>query len=744
MELKELKELKAVLRQFWGYEGFLPLQEEAMQCVLGGNDSLVVLPTGGGKSLCYQVPALCLPGMAIIVSPLIALMKDQVDGLRECGVPAVAINSSLSPLDRRMISDQVRRGEVKLLYIAPERLMQERTVEFLRSVPISFVAIDEAHCISEWGHDFRPEYRELRQLRTLFPQVGVHAYTATATDRVRQDVADQLLLRNPRRLIGSFDRKNLLYRVQRRSGVLSQIRAVMDRHQGESGIIYCTTRADTESTCQALTEYGYSILPYHAGMSDEDRRKNQDAFIEDRVTTIAATVAFGMGIDKPNVRYVIHSGMPKSLENYQQESGRAGRDGLEAECMMIYSPGDIVRWRRMSEESDPGVGQAQRASLEAMYDFCTRPVCRHQTLLRYFGQEPVDAPCNACDVCLSELDLVDDALIVGQKILSSVIRQEQRFGGDYTALVLIGSEDQRIVQNGHDRLSTYGLLREESHRTVRDWVEQLVGQNFLEKVGEYNVLQVTTKGRELLRGKATPRLVRPPERRPAAKRRSVVEDSWEGVDRGLFERLRAVRLALAKSRNVPPYVVFGDVTLREMARRFPKTPVEFRKIRGVGDKKSSEFADDFLACIREYCGVKVTDSLRVESKENVEYQEGVRGQRTRSVSAEASLASLSGGAVLALPYFRAGKSVQEVAAALGRALSTTAKYLLECLAFDVMVDWSPWVPEENAQRILEAVQQHSNRQAKPIFEALGGQVPYEQIHIVLACHRNRGEFAELS
>lgn len=368
-----MSQLTEALKRYWGYDGFLPLQEEAMQCVLAKTDSVVVLPTGGGKSLCYQVPAICLPGMAIVVSPLISLMKDQVDGLRECGISAAALNSSLPPHEKRKIADAVRAGQIKLLYVAPERLVMDSTIDFLRSANVSMIAIDEAHCISEWGHDFRPEFRGLRILRDQLPGIGVHAYTATATERVRSDIAEQLGLRNPQTLVGSFDRKNLIYRVEQRAGLLEQIRRVIERHAGESGIVYCTTRADTESICASLNEYGIPALPYHAGMSDTDRHRNQESFIEDRTPIIVATVAFGMGIDKPNVRFVVHAGLPKSLENYQQESGRAGRDGLEAECVLIFSSGDLVRWKNMIADADPQVMESQRASLHAIHESARCP-----------------------------------------------------------------------------------------------------------------------------------------------------------------------------------------------------------------------------------------------------------------------------------------------------------------------------------------------------------------------------------
>lgn len=594
------KQLVKVLDDYWGYDQFRPLQQRAMECVLAGTDSVVVLPTGGGKSLCYQAPAMCMEGLAIVVSPLISLMKDQVDALKLNGVPAECINSAQTMKDKRRVKDEVEAGQLRLLYVAPERLVQPQTLDFLQSAGVSFVAIDEAHCISEWGHDFRPEYRELKVLRTAFPGIGIHAYTATATERVRQDIAQNLALKKPDLLVGSFDRPNLVYRVERRRDRNRQICDVLDRHKGDSGIIYCISRKNVDTISEKLNELGYKTKPYHAGLSDDQRKRNQEAFIEERVQTIVATVAFGMGIDKSNVRYVIHAGMPKSLENYQQESGRAGRDGLDAECCLFYSGRDPQIWRKLTEEDSPQSRAAALKTLEAMDNFCTGVSCRHQQLVEYFGQAWDRDSCNACDVCLGQLDLIEDALTVGQKILSSVHRQDQRFGGEYTAQVLKGSNIQRIRENQHDQLSTFGLMKDHDKRVIRDWIEQLASQGFLAKEGDYNVLKITDTGRKLLRGQIIPRLLKPQE--PGKKKTAAVEtDAWEGVDRGLFEVLRDLRRKQAEERGISTYIVFGDAALREMARRRPSTLEAFRTIRGVGEKKLKDYGEIFLECLADYC-----------------------------------------------------------------------------------------------------------------------------------------------
>ncbi len=596
--------LKA-LAEHWGYDSFRPLQEDAMRAVAGGRDSVVVLPTGGGKSLCFQVPAVTMDGLAIVVSPLISLMKDQVDALRECGIKAARLDSSLEPDERSRVYDLIDAGELKLLYLSPERLLMDGFAGSLAEENrISFIAVDEAHCVSMWGHDFRPEYRMLGDLKQHFPGIGVHAYTATATPQVRDDIAVQLHLENPEVLVGSFDRPNLRYKVERAADRFSQVCSVVERHPDQSGIIYCIRRKDVDQMCAQLQRVGYKALPYHAGMEDEERKAAQDAFIADNTNIIVATVAFGMGIDKPDVRYVVHAGMPKSLEHYQQESGRAGRDGLEADCHLIFSGNDYRIWEYILSDLEGEASEIARKKLSDIYNYCTGLCCRHQALVSYFGQNLEHDNCGACDVCLGEIKGMSDSLVTAQKIISSVLRQQQRFGADYTAGVLIGSRDQRILQNRHDKLSTYGLLSDFSKQAVRGWVEQLVDQGCLEKTGDYKVLTVTARGWQVLRGQHTPGLLAPPvrgRRKARAATRTEVA-SWEGVDHELFEALRRLRREIAGRKHVPAYVVFGDTSLRDMARKKPRTVDEFLQVHGVGQAKSRQYAKPFLEVIRDVCG----------------------------------------------------------------------------------------------------------------------------------------------
>jgi ATP-dependent DNA helicase RecQ len=597
--------IEAVLHKYWGFDEFLPLQREAMECVCGGRDSIVVLPTGGGKSLCFQAPALLLPHLTLVVSPLISLMKDQIDSLLECGVSAGRLDSTMSNPERNEVFESLRTRRLKLLYVSPERLLMPGFLDFLKGHGISSVAIDEAHCVSMWGHDFRPEYRQLSILREALPGIPIGAYTATATEQVRRDIAGQLQLDHPEILVGGFDRPNLIYRVRRRVNALKQIRELLDRHRGESGIIYCIRRADVDEMARALSSHGYRVAPYHAGMTDDDRKKSQDAFIEEEVDIIAATVAFGMGIDKSNVRYVIHAAMPKSLEHYQQESGRAGRDGLEAECHLFYSGADYLIWKRILEESEEQGAEIGIAKLGQMYRYCAGVTCRHNAILGYFGQQPAGQNCRACDICLGEVEGVADALTVAQKILSSVIRQGERFGADYTAGVLIGSREDRILANHHDQLSTYGLLKDSSRSTVRDWIEQLTEQGCVERVGEYAVLRVTDKGRRMLKGQEQALLLE------AAKKKlpkPVIEkDSWAGDDRELFEQLRRLRRKLAQQNSVPAYIVFSDATLRDLARKRPLAPAALLGVSGIGMKKLEQYGEEVLSEIRQYCGAKADE-----------------------------------------------------------------------------------------------------------------------------------------
>jgi ATP-dependent DNA helicase RecQ len=597
--------LRETLRRVWGFGEFLPLQREAMDAVLAQRDSLLVLPTGGGKSLCFQAPALLREGVAVVVSPLIALMKDQVDGLVSQGVSAAYYNSSLDASRRRAVERALAAGELKLLYVAPERLAGDASDGFLtllETAGVAFFAVDEAHCISQWGHAFRPEYRLLGSLRKRFPRASVHAFTATATPRVRRDIVEQLHLRDAEVLVGSFDRPNLTYRVFPRSDLAARLRAVVAQHAGEGGIIYCNSRKQVESLAAKVSGWGFRAVAYHAGFDSETRSTRQEAFTREEVDVVVATVAFGMGIDRSNVRFVVHAGAPRSIEHYQQETGRAGRDGLPAECVLFYSPADFVGWRRLLESGREWDEHARRL-LSAMQRFAAATRCRHSQLLEYFGETYVQKAtgdgCGACDWCLGELELVAEATVLAQKILSCVVRLEQRWGVGRVVDVLRGKGADKLAAAGHDRLSTFALLEELSIGELRGYIDQLLDGGFLRQAGdEYPVLQLTDDGAELLRGRTDCRLYRQERPRKAQKKRPPrAAEDWAGVDVELFEALRDLRLEIARERNVPPYVVFHDSVLRDMARYRPGSPAELLEIRGVGEKKAEDPGPRFLDLI---------------------------------------------------------------------------------------------------------------------------------------------------
>lgn len=601
-----------ILKKYWGFNDYLPQQREAIECVLASDDSVVVLPTGGGKSLCFQAPALALEGMAVVVSPLISLMKDQIDALRENGIPAACINSSLTNEEKHQVNFDLRSGKVKILYVSPERLAMESFIDFLQGFSISFFAIDEAHCISAWGHDFRPEYRQLGKLKQFFPKSSVHGYTATATQKVQADIANQLSLTEPHTIVGKYDRPNLIYKVKQANQQINQIATAVRRHPKESGIIYCISRKKVENVCEKLVKMGFKALPYHAGMDGNIRRKNQESFIQEGTDIIVATVAFGMGIDKSNVRYVIHSGMPKSLEHYQQETGRAGRDNLEAECLLIYSAGDIMSWKRILSDLEEGSKVTAFRMLNEMYNYCTGIVCRHKSLSNYFGQNYDAETCDACDVCLDEIEVAEDAPVVGQKILSCVIRLKERFGADHTSRVLSGSEEARILDFGHDKLSTYGILKEFSQTQIRNWIEQLTGQAFLVKTGEFNTLSVTEKGWELIKGNQKPKLLKPAQKKEHIRGLSKVEAAqWDGVDRDLFEILREHRRHIAHQKKVPAYIIFGDITLRDLARQKPTSIEALYEVYGIGIAKVNEYGKQVVSIINNHVS---GDPIDVESQ----------------------------------------------------------------------------------------------------------------------------------
>lgn len=600
---RSVSDLLTTLKTTFGYSSFRPLQAEIIQATLAGRDVFALLPTGGGKSMCFQLPALHRPGLTLVVSPLIALMKDQVDQLQASGVAATYLNSSLGAAEARSRLAGLHRGEWRLLYVSPERLMLDNWQENLKAWNISAIAIDEAHCISEWGHDFRPEYRMLAKLRELLPEVPVMALTATATERVREDIVRMLKLKDPAVFRASFNRPNLSYRVIPKDEPLKQVLAFLKRREDESGIIYCSTRASTERLAEALAGRGYSALPYHAGLTPDERATNQERFLRDDTHIVCATIAFGMGINKPNVRWVIHYDLPKNLAGYYQETGRAGRDGLPGDCLLLFGPGDIAKHTHFIDEiTNEQERLVAKAQLGHVTHYAENASCRRGELLRYFGEEfPLDN-CGACDNCNEPRESYDGTL-QAQKFLSCVyrIRQASRFGAGmmHVTEVLTGADTDKIRKLSHDQLSTYGIGRETSRP---EWIaigRELMRLGFVrQSEGEYPVLELTDEGMELLRSRRPVQLAKPMAL-PKAKR-SIPRVGSVECDELLLARLKSLRRRLADERGVPAYVIFGDATLRQLAREYPQTLRETEGIFGMGEKKRAEFGETFAAEIASY------------------------------------------------------------------------------------------------------------------------------------------------
>jgi len=731
------------LRKVWGYESLRPMQASAIRAGLEKRDALVVMPTGGGKSLCYQIPPLVEGRTDIVVSPLIALMKDQVDGLRQLGYPAAGLHSGLSPDERREVEQGAREGKYRLLFVAPERLVTPWFLETVDRLGVGAFAIDEAHCISQWGHDFRPEYRQLAMLRQRFPQASLHAYTATATPRVRDDIVDQLGLRDPDVLVGRFDRPNLTYRIVPQVDLHAQTVEALRRHEKQAAIVYCLSRKDTEQMAGTLRAFGVTAEHYHAGMSPDDRRATQERFASEQTDVVVATVAFGMGIDRGNVRCVVHACMPKSVESYQQETGRAGRDGLPAECVMFYSPASAYRLEKMLRRSAQEAGDtpeaqanldAQLALLRGMQRFAASTQCRHEQLTEYFGQdyEPPDdgeqaEGCGACDVCLGEVEGVEDATVLSQKILSAVARVEQRFGVTHVVDVLAGSIAQRIRELGHDQLSVHGLLKSMPRKAIQSYVYQLIDQGVLGRTEDDRpVLILNSESVEVMRGDRKVQLMQPKGVASGGASRDASDDAaWEGVDRELFDALRELRRSIASDKGVPAYTVLHDKSLMEIARVRPTRIELLGRIHGIGEAKLDAYGQAILDTLDDHCeqhGLSrdvPSGGLRKAPAGNG------RGGKPNATKQQA------------FAMFDDGRPIAEVAAATGRAESTTANYLADWIADRRPESIDPWVDPAVIQRVNEAITPHDTG-LKPVFDRLDGQIDYGTLRVIFAHRLARG------
>ena len=717
-----------ILKHQFGYDEFRMKQQAAIECVLSKSDCLVLMPTGGGKSLCYQIPALMQDGLTVVVSPLIALMKDQVDALRHNGVQAEFLNSSQDQQTQNVILDSLIKGDVKLLYVAPERLLQGsgQFIHFLKGVNVSLFAIDEAHCISSWGHDFRPEYTQLGRIKEWFVDVPVIALTATADKLVRQDIVERLKIDHAPVFTSSFNRPNIFYRVEPKRDTYSQLFEFLKSRRDESGIIYCLSRKSVDSLASHLCADGFNALAYHAGMDTEMRDSHQEKFLKDEVKIMVATVAFGMGIDKSNVRFVVHHDLPKNLESYYQETGRAGRDGLESEALLFFSRGDVVKLKGFAQV-DGNVEQSDimLQKLNKMAQFGDLKSCRRRFLLEYFSEQGEDK-CGHCDNCLKVFDRFDGT-VIAQKALSAVYRTNQRMGITYLVEFLRGAKTKKIWDS-HKELPTYGVGADISKDNWLEYFRELIEQGYLQQAeGKYPTLLLTHKSRDVLKGVATVELIRATG---GAKKSNTLTQTEHDYLSDLFEALREVRADLASASNVPPYVVFSDATLIEMATYLPLNELDMLKMSGVGDLKFEKYGDYFLDVIARYCTKNEIDTrIELKSKRSSGSKQTSASQknssRRRNLDGKSTYEAT-------LELFQQGQTIPEIAKSRGLNPSTIEGHLIRYIASGE-VELHDMVAEEKAEVIKEAILQFGGKRAlAPIKEFLGADYEYGEIKAVLS------------
>ena len=710
-------ELLPLLKQYFGFTSFRPLQEEIIRDSLAGRDTFALLPTGGGKSLCFQLPALTQDGLTVVVSPLIALMKDQVDALQASGIAATFLNSSLAAGEGRERLRGLHNGEFRLLYVAPERLMLSGFLADLQQWNVRLIAIDEAHCISEWGHDFRPEYRQISELRKYFPSVPFMALTATATGRVREDIVAHLKLREPKCYVASFNRPNLTYRVLAKNKPYDQLLEFLRARPKESGIVYCLSRKATESVAQRLREDGVKAKPYHAGLVPKERSTHQELFLRDDVHVICATIAFGMGINKPNVRFVVHYDLPKNIEGYYQETGRAGRDGLPGECVLLFSAGDAVKQTMfIDDKPNPQEQQIAREQLQQMVHYAECAGCRRSELLAYFGEVFSADGCGACDNCLSPRTTFDGTL-AAQKFLSCVfrIREKNGFGVglNHVVEVLTGADTEKIRKWGDEKLSTYGIGQEHDRPEWAAIGRELIRLGFLRQTTEkFSVLELTNAGATLLKQRAKVTLTKPVTA-PATKNHHVGEIA---CDETLFERLRELRKKLADERDVPAYIIFSDVALRQMARNYPESEGDFARISGVGEKKLREFGEVFLLEIAAHL---LTDPRQIFAEDSF-------------VVPVAQRSNLGDTARETLRRFRAGDAPAEIASARGLVSGTIYGHLATAIEAGEVIDLAQLINAEAQAEIAAAFKRTGWGNIVGARELLGEKYDYGLLRIFRA------------
>jgi len=704
----------SILKETFGYDTFRPLQREVIENVMARRDTLAVMPTGGGKSLCYQIPSLLFDGLTVVVSPLISLMKDQVEQLRAFGVPALFLNSSLGPQEYQENMDYVKRGEVKLLYVAPETLLTPRILTLLAGLKVDCLTIDEAHCISEWGHDFRPEYRQLVQVRKQFPQAVCLALTATATSRVRQDIRSTLQFATSNEFVASFDRENLFIEVLPKRDATRQTMDMLERYKDQSGIVYCFSRKQVDDLASYLISRGYSARPYHAGLEDIERKRNQEAFIRDDAQIIIATIAFGMGINKPNVRFVIHYDLPKSVEGYYQEIGRAGRDGLPAHCLLLYSYADVAKLNYFIDQKEGEERRVAIQHLNAIVGYAEDETsCRRKPLLNYFGESYAADNCSNCDNCNSSPTPLTDVTIPAQKFLSCVKRAGEKFGAGHITDILLGSKNEKVLRWGHEKLSTYGIGGELTQKQWMHLARQLLSMGYLKQEGEYRTLGLTPKALEALRKRAPIMGVL-----QEAERVKKKEGKKEGIEynHALFAILRQKRKEMADEAGVPPYVIFPDRTLTEMAAYYPQSTAGLLNISGVGQVKLVQYGDAFLDVIRAY-----SEKHGLKEKRKEAPREKSDSNRRYVIVAEA---------------YNAGDTVDDLMRRYGVAVGTILDHLSRYLAAgnalrkDSDLQSLTSATPDQQQAVFAAFNELSSTYLKPIYDKMNGALNYDDLKIL--------------
>ncbi len=718
-----------ILKQTFGYDTFRPLQREIIENVLARRNTLAIMPTGGGKSLCYQIPALLFDGLTVVVSPLIALMKDQVEQMRAVGVPALFLNSSLSPETYQANMLDVKSGAVKLLYVAPETLLTPRILSLLSTLKVDCLTIDEAHCISEWGHDFRPEYRQLVDVRSRYPEAVCLALTATATPRVRADIKSSLGFTQSNEFVASFNRENLYIEVAPKRDAAIQTTRFLERFKDQSGIIYCFSRKQVDELAEYLIRRGHSALPYHAGLEDDARRRNQESFIRDDTQIIVATIAFGMGINKPNVRFVIHYDLPKSVEGYYQEIGRAGRDGLPAHCLLLYSYADVAKLKYFIEQKEGDERRVANQHLDAIVRYAEDQVnCRRKPLLSYFGETYAAVKCDNCDNCNAEPPTLEDITVPAQKFLSCVKRTGERFGAGHIADVLHGSKAEKVLKNEHDKLSTYGIGRELTQKQWMALARQLVQMGYLNQDGEYRTLSLSTKATDALknRSKIMGQLQEPESRAPQKANKAELE-----YNHALFALLRARRKELADEAGVPPYVIFSDRTLVEMSAYFPQSQESLLAISGVGQVKLRSHGEAFLTIIKSYCEKhKIVEKKKEARREKNSASPSPSGRGARGEG------ELSVRTTLVAEAYNDGETVEGLMkryqVTVGTIVDHLAKYvsagnnLRSGSDLQALTSTSP----DQQQTAFAAFDQIGTALLKPVFDKLEGKVNYDELKLL--------------